>query len=57
MTRHMRRRMAAMLGAERRAASHTRAGGRANKMITDFIYYLRRGYGIRTAWKLARITL
>ena len=27
------------------------------KFLCDFIYYLRRGYGIRRSWKLARITL
>jgi hypothetical protein len=27
------------------------------KFLGDFIYYLRRGYGIRNAWRLARITL
>lgn len=28
-----------------------------SKFIADYIYYLRRGYGIRGAWKLARVTL
>lgn len=27
------------------------------KFIGDFIYYLRRGYGVRNSWRLARITL
>jgi hypothetical protein len=27
------------------------------KFVADFIYYLRRGYGIREAWNLARVTL
>ena len=27
------------------------------KLVGDFLYYLRRGYGIRTAWRLARVTL
>lgn len=27
------------------------------KLIFDFIYYLRRGYGVRKAWNLARVTL
>ena len=27
------------------------------KFIGDFLYYLRRGYGVRNAWRLARITL
>ena len=27
------------------------------KLIGDFIYYLRRGYGLRMAWHLAKITL
>lgn len=28
-----------------------------SKLYKDFIYYLRRGYGFREAWRLARITL
>lgn len=27
------------------------------KFLCDFLYYLRRGYGIRRAWDLARVTL
>lgn len=27
------------------------------KFLADFIYYLRRGYGIRQAWRLATLTL
>jgi hypothetical protein len=27
------------------------------KLVGDFLYYLRRGYGVRNAWRLARITL
>lgn len=27
------------------------------KFLADFIYYWRQGFGIRIAWKLARITL
>lgn len=27
------------------------------KLIADFIYYLRRGHGIRTAWRMAKVTL
>lgn len=27
------------------------------KLFRDFLYYLRRGYGIRLSWRLARITL
>jgi hypothetical protein len=27
------------------------------KFIGDFLYYLRRGYGVREAWNLARVTL
>jgi hypothetical protein len=27
------------------------------KLITDFLFYLRRGYGVRKAWNLARVTL
>lgn len=27
------------------------------KFLGDFLYYLRRGYGVRNAWRLARITL
>lgn len=27
------------------------------KFASDFLYYLRRGYGVRNAWRLARITL
>lgn len=27
------------------------------KIIGDFFYYLRRGYSVRNAWRLARITL
>jgi hypothetical protein len=27
------------------------------KFIGDFIYYLRRGYGIRESWRLAQLTL
>ena len=29
----------------------------ARKFIADFWYYLRRGYGFRKAWQLARVTL
>jgi hypothetical protein len=29
----------------------------ARKFTADFFYYLRRGYGIRKAWHLARVTL
>lgn len=27
------------------------------KFLADFLYYLRRGYGFRNAWRLARCTL
>lgn len=27
------------------------------KLIGDFFYYLRQGYGVRKAWNLARVTL
>ena len=27
------------------------------KFIGDFIYYLRRGYGVRESWRLAQLTL
>lgn len=27
------------------------------KLLADFFYYLRRGYGVRNSWRLARITL
>lgn len=27
------------------------------KRIGDFLYYVRRGYGMRNAWRLARLTL
>lgn len=27
------------------------------KRLGDFIFYLRRGYSIRTAWRLANVTL
>ena len=27
------------------------------RLIGNFIYYLRRGYGIRMAWHLATVTL
>jgi len=27
------------------------------KFLGDFLYYLRRGYGIRTAWRLAQLTI
>lgn len=27
------------------------------KFLGDFLYYLRRGYGIREAWRLANVTL
>lgn len=27
------------------------------KFAADFLYYLRRGYGVRKAWSLARVTL
>lgn len=27
------------------------------KLIRDFIYFLRRGYGIRQSWHLAKVTL
>ncbi len=30
---------------------------RAFKFLSDTLYYLRRGYGIRNALRLARITL
>lgn len=27
------------------------------KRLSDFLYYLKRGYSIRNAWNLARLTL
>ena len=27
------------------------------KLLGDFLYYMRRGYGIRKAWRMARVTL
>lgn len=27
------------------------------KLLSDFIYYLRRGHGIRQAWRLATLTI
>lgn len=27
------------------------------KFLGDFLYYLRRGYGIRKAWRLANVTI
>ena len=27
------------------------------KLIKDFFYFYRRGYGIRASWHLARVTL
>jgi len=27
------------------------------KFLSDFIFYLRHGYSVRMAWRLARITL
>lgn len=27
------------------------------KLISDFLYYRRRGYGVRMAWRLAKVTL
>ena len=27
------------------------------KLIGDFVYYLRKGYGPRRAWTLAKVTL
>jgi|APFre7841882630_1041343.scaffolds.fasta_scaffold08588_5 hypothetical protein len=27
------------------------------KFVADFLYYLRRGYGLRRAWLLAKVTL
>lgn len=27
------------------------------KFLGDFLYYLRRGYSIRNAWRLAQLTL
>lgn len=27
------------------------------KLLADFFYYLRRGHSIKTAWRLARVTL
>lgn len=32
-------------------------GESMKKFIGDFLYYLRRGYSVRNAWRLARITL
>jgi hypothetical protein len=29
----------------------------ARKFIADFFYYLRRGFGFRKAWQLAKVTL
>jgi hypothetical protein len=29
----------------------------AYKFLADFFYYLRRGYGFRKAWQLAKVTL
>lgn len=31
--------------------------GGSMRLARDFIYYLRRGYSIRNAWYLARVTL
>lgn len=27
------------------------------KLIADYFYYLRRGYGLRQSWRLAKVTL
>jgi len=27
------------------------------KIISDFLYYLKRGHGIRKSWQLAKVTL
>jgi hypothetical protein len=27
------------------------------KFVADFLYYVRRGYGLRKSWNLARVTL
>jgi hypothetical protein len=27
------------------------------KFLGDFIYYLRRGYSVRNAWRLAQLTI
>jgi hypothetical protein len=27
------------------------------KLMADFIYYVRRGYGLRKSWHLAKVTL
>jgi hypothetical protein len=27
------------------------------KLTLDFLYYLRQGYGVRTAWSLAKATI
>lgn len=27
------------------------------KLLADFFFYLRRGYGVRKSWNLARVTL
>ncbi len=27
------------------------------KFIADFLYYVRRGYGFRKSWNLAKVTL
>lgn len=27
------------------------------KLIRDYIYYVRLGYGLRESWKLAKVTL
>lgn len=27
------------------------------KVVANFIYYIRRGYGLRAAWQMARVTL
>ena len=27
------------------------------KLIADFLYYLRCGYGVRKAWELAKVTI
>lgn len=27
------------------------------KLLSDFLYYLKRGHGVRKAWHLARLTL
>ena len=47
----------AFFGSSINSFSDPADGGVMRKLVGDFLYYLRRGYGIRESWRLALVTL